>query len=180
MFSIDMEKIFSEPILWIHSSWINVPDCCHYGASRGILNKILANQFGIDKIRSSNKDYHSEMVLIYWGILCEVLFYMACQRYRKQLLYEPLMLTHKKARSFMCIDIMPDATCELIIKSIKQPLQLAWTEALSLSHILPEVLFKNIRWLFPQDMDESPLYTIDKFDFLLFQLATQHARNYLD
>lgn len=172
------EKLNRDPLSWIHPSRLEVPLRCDRGIPRGIINKILVKQFSLDNdITSSCGDALSKMITENWFILREVAGYMACQRYRAQLMQsEQQGKLSSGMLSFMLLNILPAMAHERQTVDCHNLTLLAWQELLPLIARLSAPLARRVTLLFPPGMPEASSTSSTDFDYVLFMMAVQHAR----
>lgn len=171
-------RILNDPLSWIHPSRVGVPQLCYGSIARGIINKIVVEQFMLEQEFSSAGNHGLAQTLIdNWFLLREAGWYMACQRYRAQILQSEMLATLSPgARSFMMLNIIPAISDNHKKIDYQNSELLAWLELLPLFSRLSPEMVKRIRLLFPADMQETPVTQKTDFDVVLFMMAIQHAR----
>lgn len=178
MYSVEMEKILADPLSWIDSSWTKVPEIFCTGIPRGIFNKKVAQHFSLEKEAEFIGSFDDTRIFIEnWSQLRESVWYMACQRYRVQLFSTSApLLVGTKAKRFMLLNIVPARSWPEDI-DILTLWKLAWLELCPLFSGLPGETVKCLRLLFPQEICDFNISNDGEFDFMLFRMAIQHARN---
>lgn len=176
-----VETLMADPLGWIHPSRTGTPAHWNSAAPRGIINKIIVQQFSLPAPATISDDCRlTHTVIEHWGVLGEAAWYMACQRYREQLLHSEYQhQLSAKAQRFMQFDIVAPRHGDIISLDEQTLWQLAYGEVAPLLSSLQPGIAVCIRLLFPRQVDEQPMAPADHpFDSVLFYMALQHARKY--
>ncbi len=176
-----VETLMGDPLAWVHPSRLGTPAHWNRAVPRGIINKIVVQQFALPVPATMGDGCRlTHTVIKHWMLLGEVSCYMACQRYRERLLhseYQHQLST--KAQCFMQFDIIAPLQGDTITLDEQTLWQLAYSEMAPLLPSLQPGIAACIRLLFPRQVDALPVASADhSFDPVLFFMALQHARKY--
>ncbi|GEM_PF-7097180 len=176
-----VETLMADPLAWVHPSRLGTPVHWNSAVPRGIINKIVVQQFALPVAATIGDGCRlTHTVIKHWMQLGEVAWYMACQRYRERLLHSGYQYQlSRKAQCFMQFDIVAPLQGDTVVLDEHTLWQLAYSEMTPLFPSLQPGIAACIRLLFPRQVDALPLATAEQpFDPVLFFMALQHARKY--